>query len=100
MVLVREKEVPSGMTPTIALQLQSLAPAKTILISRSTMELLKQYAECDEANQYSITLDNKPLHPYFLVGEKKSEAHTSLEPGSSGLPMTGREDEFRDIQNI
>lgn len=102
MALIREKEPPAGIAPDIALRLTSFAPPQSILVSGTTRELLRQYTEFEATDLEPLKIGDNDLKIYCLTDSKEAEAGaiTFPEQVRTGIPMVGRQTEFRRILRL
>lgn len=64
---------PSGLTPNIALRLESLAQPGSVLVSDTTRRLLDKHLEFEDSDCYPIIDRSQPLPTFLLVGEHRSD---------------------------
>lgn len=91
MVLARANEVPTGITPHIAQQLERLAEPGCICVSAPARQLLEPFVEFD-VHAYSMRSSTGETLTYFaLAGERQTEALSFLHRHTSGHQLIGRQ---------
>lgn len=99
-VVVKKDEPPSGLTPNIALRLESLARSGTILVSDTTRRSLERYIEFEQSKPHLVKSDTQPMQTFLLTGERQTEAFSFLTAGSMRHPMAGRDPELNTLREI
>lgn len=96
---------PSGLTPNIALRLESLAEPGAVLVSEPARQVLDRYLDMEPAAAYPITSRAQPLATYRLIGERISTAGRSMTsglisgtPSGTDRPLIGRADELAEVR--
>jgi len=92
-VLVQRNHVPEGNVPNTALELVYKAAPGNVVVSASSKKLLDQFLEFEK-----IEFNTKEVFQTFqLVGERQTEALSSLRPWSATREMIGRENEKTEV---
>ncbi|MEM9493715.1 MAG: adenylate/guanylate cyclase domain-containing protein, partial [Myxococcota bacterium] len=74
LVMLGPDGFPSGLTPNIALRLESLAEPGTILVSESARQALERHLDMEPARAYPIISRARPMPTHRLLGERSSAA--------------------------
>ena len=94
LALVNRGQIPTGVTPTIALNLAAAAPAGTILVSPEARRLLAPLAEIEPGGVATVCGERQPIPIGSLLGERRGEA-AALGGGLSGADsFVGRRSEL------
>ncbi|GLQ99863.1 TOMM system kinase/cyclase fusion protein [Dyella mobilis] len=98
MVVVRHDQLPDGLAPMVAQRLERLAPANNIVVSQTTRTILDRHISFEA---YSMRVPDEHGHAIgtnLMIGERETEAHVFLQPGSPDISMIGREEECLHLQ--
>src|SRR5262249_53942248 len=89
----RQEQLALGETPHLAARLQGIAAPNTLVISATTLQLLRGFFACQSRGTPRLKGFAQPLEVYQVLSE--STARSRLEAaGSTGLtPLVGREQE-------
>lgn len=86
---------PTGLTPGIALRLESLARSGSILMSEPARQVLGRYVHTEPAAAHPIVSRARPTATHRLLGERVSAIAQS-----SRLPMVGRQAELDQLRAL
>ncbi len=98
LALVSRGQVPTGITPTVALNLASAAAPGTILVSPESRRLFAPFAEIEAGGHAAVCGEAQPLPVGSLLGERRGES-SSLFAGLGGADsFVGRRSELALLQ--
>lgn len=97
-VFIHSSQMPSGLTPNLALRLQSMAAEGQVLVSAPSRRLLQQFVQFEEQPGGHVLHQGQELAWYRLLGEHNSEAFSFLRNGKS-RKLIGRSQELQQIFN-
>ncbi|MGB0524299.1 MAG: TOMM system kinase/cyclase fusion protein [Flammeovirgaceae bacterium] len=99
-VLVLPNQVPEGNVPNTAFELINLADEGTVLVSNSSQKLLAPFLDFEFAKEVKLVHEPQPVATYLLLGERQTEAQSTLRSWSAQRDMIGREHEKEQILEI
>jgi len=99
-VLVKRNHTPEGNVPNIAFDLVHKAAPGNVLVSASSKKLLAQFLEFEKVEANDISNTTEVLKIFKLVGERQTEALSSLRPWSATREMIGRDDEQTELLKL
>ena len=99
-VLLKKNSVPKGLIPNTAFSLLNKADSDSVLVSRTTRQVLDPYLEFEDAGKQKLAKNAEPELTYLLKGERASEALSFLRPWSAGRQMIGREEELKQMLDL
>lgn len=89
-VLVQLNNLPEGSVPNMAFDLVYRATSGSVLVSGAAKKLLEPYLEFERVNEIQLSNNTQTIETYQLVGERQTEALSSLRPWSADREMIGR----------
>ncbi|MCJ8292057.1 MAG: TOMM system kinase/cyclase fusion protein [Crocinitomicaceae bacterium] len=89
--LIQRNHLPEGNVPNISFDLMQGASSGTVQVSAPTKKLLDPFLEFEKAKELSLSEDSESMIIYKLIGERETEALSSLRPRSANREMVGRE---------
>jgi len=99
-VLVKRNHTPEGNVPNIAFDLVYKATPGNALVSASSKKLLEQFLEFEKVELTDNSNTKASLKTFKLVGERQTEALSSLRPWSANREMIGRDDEKTELLKL
>ena len=82
-----------GQTPTLAAQVQSLAPPDTVLISSATLRLVEGYVVTQALGAYRLAEASEPLVVYQVLQAQAIPSRFAVTAIKGLTPLVGREQE-------
>ena len=98
-VVVKESGMPGGLSPAIALRLESMADPGTVLVSEATRSCLERHLYFESAGEQPFSGCATPLRLYRLVAERLTEAVRFMSSGMGEQAMFGRAAELARLKD-
>ncbi|TRX35031.1 TOMM system kinase/cyclase fusion protein [Flavobacterium sp. ZT3R18] len=99
-VLVQRNNLPEGSVPNMAFDLVYMATSGSVLVSAPAKKLLEPYLEFESVDEIQFSNGRETIETYQLVGERQTEALSSLRPWSADKKMIGRDGEKNSILQL
>ncbi|PHS05748.1 MAG: TOMM system kinase/cyclase fusion protein [Kordia sp.] len=99
-VLVQRNRTPEGNVPNTAFDLVYKATPGSVLVSASSKKLLDQFLEFEKVELTDDSNAKAILETFQLVGERQTEALSSLRPWSATREMIGRDNEKNEVLKL
>ncbi|NQY30946.1 MAG: AAA family ATPase, partial [Flavobacteriaceae bacterium] len=99
-VLVQRNHIPEGNVPNTAFDLVHKAASGNVLVSAPSKKLLDQFLEFEKVELTDNSNTKGILETFQLVGERQTEALSSLRPWSATREMIGRDNEKNEVLKL
>ncbi len=98
-VLIHPNQIPTGLTPNLAMRLEKQAGPNTIVVSDETRRLLETYAQFEPFTAHPIGGGAQPISTFLLTQERRTEALTFFKKGLTQT-LVGRQEEFTTLKKV
>jgi predicted ATPase/class 3 adenylate cyclase len=86
-----------GETPNLAHQLQSVAPPNSVVVAKSTRDLLGEGFVCEQLGSYEIKGTSGPVTACRITGERAVESRFDARRSAKLTHFVGRQHELREL---